>query len=234
MQNPEKSYSERNFLDSLMCLPLFDNLFLKMQAQNIAVVDLYLEQLESKLLKEYIEIEKTPFDSAILVSALSQMWIFALYELLRTWKQIINELLKYDEKISSIRGDPAFKEKKKKLGGPKKTNFYRPIVSEETVDTFYNTFFKKIEGDPLYANSLRKALDIIMPAFRRIADLRITLAKHEVPGTPGIRAYAPGYGRIDMSTGSIYWLIEKKDGESEIISRRNLADSIKELDISIP
>lgn len=215
----------------LTSLPLFDNIFLRMHALNIAIVDDYLEHMEKNLLEEYIEKETTPIPTATLVSALSQMWIFALYELLRTWKQMVSELLAYNEAISGIRGDPEFKRKKEKLGGPKKAKFYRPAVSEKIEEAFYNKGFRRIETDESFANILKQSLDMVMEAFRSIADLRVTLAKHEIPGARGVRAFATGYSRIDMETGSMYWLIEKKDGSSEIISRRSLADIIRDLPV---
>lgn len=69
------------------CLPLFDDLFLRMQAQNIAIIHDYLSDLEPELLRLSIDKEVTPIPEMMFVSALSQMWIFALYELLRTWRQ---------------------------------------------------------------------------------------------------------------------------------------------------
>jgi hypothetical protein len=70
---------------------LFDDLFLSMQGQNVMLVDLYLRDLERDLLRELIEIERTPLPATLIVSALSQMWIFAVYELLRTWRQRVKD-----------------------------------------------------------------------------------------------------------------------------------------------
>ena len=76
-----------SFADLEWNLPLFEDLFLNMQGQNVMLVDFYLHDLERDLLREYVEIERTPFPVTLIVSALNQMWIFALYELLRTWRQ---------------------------------------------------------------------------------------------------------------------------------------------------
>lgn len=57
-------------------LPLFDDMYLGMQAINISVVDQFITEIEYDLLREYIEIEKTPAESALFVSAQSQMWVF--------------------------------------------------------------------------------------------------------------------------------------------------------------
>jgi hypothetical protein len=80
MAGPEST----SFADLQWNLPLFDDLFLSMQGQNVMLVDFYLRDLERDLLRELVEIERTPFPATLIVSALSQMWIFAVYELLRT------------------------------------------------------------------------------------------------------------------------------------------------------
>lgn len=65
---------------------LGDDPFLSMQATNIGLVDAFLNILESRLMRERFAQDGTPLDTAF-VLAQSQMWIFATYELLRTWKQ---------------------------------------------------------------------------------------------------------------------------------------------------
>lgn len=65
---PQFSISE-----ALESLPLLaDDLYLKMQAMNLELVDASLEDLETKLWVEYMERERTPSLSATFVSALSQ------------------------------------------------------------------------------------------------------------------------------------------------------------------
>ena len=54
------------------------------------------------------------------------------------------------------------------------------------------------------------------------------LAKHEIPKA-GRYALAPGYGRIHMEHGSIYWQVLLGDNEIDIISRRELADECERL-----
>jgi hypothetical protein len=89
--NPEKP-EHTSISELLWSWPLFDNLFLSMQGQNVMLVDFYLRDLEDDLLCEYLDRERTPVQSAMFVSAMSQMWIFAVNELLRTWKQMVKEL----------------------------------------------------------------------------------------------------------------------------------------------
>jgi hypothetical protein len=82
-------------------LPLCDELYLGMHAMNLDVVDQFLEQQEARLLTEYMETERTPFPTVMFVSALSQMWMFALYELLRTWRQRARDVLRWAKEIRS-------------------------------------------------------------------------------------------------------------------------------------
>ena len=80
-----------------------DDLFLAMQGQNVMLVDFYLRDLERDLLRELVETERTPYLATVIVSALSQMWIFAVYELLRTWRQRIKRFETRRSKASSAR-----------------------------------------------------------------------------------------------------------------------------------
>ncbi len=72
--------------EALRTLPLFDEPYLHMQAMNLDIIDRFLLDQERHLLHEYMELERTPFPSTVFVSALSQLWLFGLYELLRTWR----------------------------------------------------------------------------------------------------------------------------------------------------
>ena len=44
----------------------------------------------------------------------------------------------------------------------------------------------------------------------------MSLAKHELPGVKGSFVMAPGYGRIDMSDGSIYWQLVLRGNEVDM------------------
>jgi hypothetical protein len=206
-----------------------------MQAQNIGIVDDMLKQMETEMWHEYIRTEHTPFPIIMFVSALSEMWIFALYELMRTWKQMVNEVITYHDQLEKIRSDPEFEEKKKQLREVNK-DAQRSDISKEMEETFYRGGFRKVELDRSYAAFLTIVLDKVEPIFRKIENLRVTLAKHEIPktyrkGKPAVRAVAPGYARIDSTTGTLCWMIETKDGYSDIISRGSLVENIQKLRI---
>ena len=194
-----------------------------MQVQNISMVDLYLDDLETDLLREYLQEEKTPIPSTMFVSAISQMWVFSFYELLRTWRQQVMELTEYGERLSKLEGDDRLKTIRDQQRKIEKASSKIPFE-----DVFYRDGFKKVEGSD-YIGRLDEAYHIIEPLFRQLESVRVTLAKHEIPKTRGRRAMAPGYGRIDSITGSITWTIFKKDEYVEVISRRDIANDCKSL-----
>ncbi len=208
-------------------LPLFRSLYLYMQLQNIDIVDSYLERLEADLLPEYIELEHLS-PSFVFVSAISQLWVFGIYELLRTWRQWIGELIAYGEELEELSKESKGEEARVRRIEDQKTKL-REAASLSLNDVFYNKSFIEIETSPSCLKELRWARDLVLPLFRRVELLRVTLAKHEVPKTKGKRAYMPGYARIDMTTGSLYWPVLLKNGTDDSISRRSLADQCRQL-----
>lgn len=89
----QKEYENLNKIDfsiigsRLRRLPFFeDDTYLSMQGINVGIADPVITHYEYALLKEQFEAEKTPVEMAMAVSALSQMWIFGLYEVLRLWR----------------------------------------------------------------------------------------------------------------------------------------------------
>lgn len=204
-------------------LPLFQHLYLNMQAQNIALTDIDLREMEGDLLREYMERERTPAMSALRVSAWSQMWVFAFYELLRTWRQRAREIKEYAEKL---RDNPDAEGVK----GEFHAKFDKLSQLSRTAGVFDRHVAKAAEAAPAETvGQIERATEIVTPFFRRLEAVRMTLAKHEIPKAAGMFATAPGYGRIDMSNGSIYWMIDYKDGTSEIISRQGLAEEFETL-----
>ena len=218
----------KRLLDVLTALPLFDSVFLQMQAQNVAVVHAHLASLEDEMVHEYDERGQIPHKTVALVSSLGQMWIFALYEVLRTWRQMVNELLSYRKGLDPIPGQPSVEEKRAKLGSKREAS-YHPAVSEELLDTTYNEAFRQVARDGTYAQQLESALAAVTPVLGRIADLRVALAKHELPGIRGVKAYGTDHAKIDVESRSLLWMVERKDGTSEPTSRRGLVKELLEL-----
>lgn len=76
-----------------LCL-LGDDPYLAMQITGIAIVDQFIMGIEYEVLKELHETERTP-PNALFLSAQTQMWIFAVYELLRTWREQAKDVIKW-------------------------------------------------------------------------------------------------------------------------------------------
>jgi hypothetical protein len=206
--------------DVLRDLPLLDEVFLGMQTINVHLVDAYLEDLEEQLLPEYIERDRTPSQSAIFISALSQMWVFAVYELLRTWRQRVGDLLRWAETLAALGGD-----EREAAVAAKRQEIERRASEARDAELRWQVFERA--DDPDFVEELRSALNRTERTFHDIEAVRMTLAKHEVPRQGGVYAGAPGYGRIDMSNGSIYWQLELGRNEVTVLSRRGLADALR-------
>ena len=205
-------------------IPLCDDLFLSMQAQNIALVDLMvLRDMEAELLQEYWKNDgRTPMPFAMLVGATSQMWIYYLYEFLRTWRQRAQELIeaaaehesqKTPEERADVRArlDAALVKRRKHV---------------RIAPNFYGRQMQQII-DPDFIARVRTYRDNTDLLFRRIEGVRVTLAKHEIPktGKQQMFAEAPGYTRFDtISTGSAYWQFTLKDDTVDVVQRRDIAN----------
>ncbi|MGZ8157817.1 MAG: hypothetical protein ACXWT1_17475 [Methylobacter sp.] len=201
-------------------LPFFDDdVFLGMQAINVGLVDQLITQYEYALLQEYNEIEKTP-DSTMAVSALSQMWIYAVYEVLRMWRGRKFEFEKLQDnggiilKTRSMIDDPenrTLKTRKKQM--------------------------LKFQDNTKYRERIKNVWDGIEELFLAIELLRINLAKHEAPKS-NIIPRTPGYARINDWCGAMdYELIEKNNLYKEKIdsdryytclNRRDIADALRD------
>ncbi len=200
-------------------LPFFeDDVFLGMQAMNVGLVDQLITQYEYALLREYNEIERAP-DSTMAVSALSQMWIYAAYEVLRMWRDRKFEFEKLQRnggikpKISSMVDDPQ--------------NLTVEIRKEQML---------RFQNDAKYRERINNAWDGIEEIFRAIELLRINLAKHCAPGKDNIIPRSPGYARINDWCGAMdYQLIDKNKNYTEIdsgryytyLNRRDIADALR-------
>jgi len=209
----------RQFGEVFTGLPLFDDFYLRMQAMNLDILDGFIESQEKVLLREYIDIERTPVSQALFVSALSQLWIFGMYELLRTWRQRVEEILKFAAIFKSTpaaRRRALVQEKRKKVRE----------LGKHALGSPWPAFSKAVKSIR-YVEKLQFAYDQSELAFRRIEALRVSLAKHEIPKNKGAAALAPGYGRIDMTSGSIHWQIVLEENEVDIVSRKTIAEECR-------
>ncbi len=189
-------------------LPLFDDVYYSMQGQNVMLVDVYLRDVERNVLDEYYRIERTPIPSMMFLSAISQMWIFSVYELLRTWRQAIRY----------IKGEAA---RPTTDGGAE-----RDALSELATASRRGNI-ERARTDPSFIQSMDEAWANIEPLFRSIESVRMNLAKHEVKGRKNELAIGPGYARLDQSTGSLVWIVDLGDKNSDMFNRRDFADELR-------
>lgn len=197
---------------ALAGLAFMDDPFLRMQITNLTVTDQVLMGLEQQVLHRLIDEERTPLDDAMVLQAFSQMWIFAAYELLRTWRQRVNEFERLkqnggiDLKIKGLAARGA------------KLHPVRDIRIEQ---------LKRLRDDPHAINQARDDLRKTHIAFRLLESLRVVLAKHEFSGKKNALPHAPGYGRINRHTGSLEFEISMDHIILDVVSRRDIADSIR-------
>lgn len=197
---------------ALRGLHLFgDDPYLSMQATNVDIVDGFCMLIERQTLNALMKEDGTPAD-AFFLGAQSQMWMFAIYETLRTWRERAKNVVKWSKtgglasRISHLRRDVGFRH----YGQEMQASQLEQVLSTPAV-------VKDIEAD------IRRSH---MP-FARIEALRIAFAKHEVAGKQNSVAFAPGYGRIDHWTGSLKYEISSGRNIIDYVSRRDIANDVR-------
>ena len=215
-EEPEDDQPRVRIDDVVKALPLVnDDLYIGMQAMNLEIVDSMIESMEEDLLAEYIEKERTPIPSVMMVSALSQLWIFGVYELLRTWRQRVQSVLSFGDKASTM--EPA---DRALACDAKEASFQRPEVDAAGVAPHVGAF-RQAANSAEYREVLRTALYRSEIPFRRIESLRLHLAKHEVPKKHGLYGAGAGYSRINYD-GSIQFHVPLGGNQMDLITRRQI------------
>jgi hypothetical protein len=209
------------FLRALSQLPLFSDLYLYMQATNLAVINRYLEDLEDQMVARYFLNDTASEPITTIVSALSQLWIFGFYELLRTWKQWASELIDYAHELAKFDSESNGRKLKEEFIQQKMKRLKETVAPDNPA---YCESFEQVEREREFSTELDKARNVVLPLFRRVEALRVTLAKHEVPKGKGVRAFAPGYARIDSLNNCLCWFVQMPSGSLDLISRRSIAE----------
>ncbi|WP_425093448.1 hypothetical protein [Tropicimonas sp. S265A] len=192
---------------------LRSDMYLGLQVTNLTAVDQFIMNLEHNTLQEFIRTDKTP-STTMFLNAQSQMWIFAAYELLRTWRARAKDAVKLasngglELKAASLEEDQGYLH----AGRAMRARQLREIAADPSIVETINT-------------DLRRAH---IP-FSRLEHLRVSFAKHEVRGRNNSIAYAPGYGRISMMNGSLQYQLENGPVILDTISRRDIADELRAL-----
>jgi hypothetical protein len=191
---------------------LGDDPYLNMQAFNLSVVDQFIMRLEYDTLRKLHREESTPAPEAMFLSAQSQMWIFAAYELLRTWRERAEEIIK-------LHRNGGLKHKIAHL--EKDTGYFHPGRKTRSAQ------LRDVLADPSIIDKIKLNLRMIHILFARLAFIRVALAKHQVQGRRNSIAYAPGYGRINQWCGSLEYQLEVGRVILGTISRRDIADELR-------
>ncbi|WP_143703960.1 MULTISPECIES: hypothetical protein [Luteimonas] len=196
----------------LRSLPIFrDDLWLGMQAMNVGIADAIITPMEYALAKELFDTERTPGGSAMAVSALSQMWIFGLYEALRLWR-----------------------ERRKGLKVP----FENGRIDLELADLpndddlnlsldFQRRMLERYRDDAVFRDEIEDAWATLEPIFMMVVLFRMNLAKHSAPGRKRSFPSAPGYGRINRWCGALDYELLDQDGHYSTMNRRDIADALR-------
>ena len=190
-------------------LPLFDDVYLNMQAMNIAMIDTFITEQEYALLREYFEIEKTLTQQALFVSALSQMWIFALYELLRTWSQRARKLKIWKESGALSEMLKRVNNDEHNLGALMRARHIEWVINDDDAIGY-----------------LEQCKSAIQSVFDVTSAIRINLAMHEIKGKPNVVVRAPGYGRINRLCGALDYELDLGDRPFQLLNRRDIAEML--------
>lgn len=193
---------------------LGDDPFLRMQVFNLSIVDHFITRLEYDILKKHTEEERTPIAEAAFLSAQSQMWIFAAYELMRTWRQRVRSMIEW-AKNGALES---------RLLALEKEIGYLHVGRQ-----FRAMQIRKVLADPSIIERIRDDLKRTHMLFAQMTALRISIAKHEVKGHKDSVALRPGYGRINQWCGSLDYELENGAYSMGYISRRDIADGIRAL-----
>lgn len=215
---PYISFKEIDFAataSGLRSLLLGDGPDLSFQALNIGIVDKFITQLEYDLLKTQFEEERTPIDKAVFLSAQSQMWIFAVYEHLRTWRGQAKDII--------VWGKNGILEKMRDrvdVGILNQSSVVRKAQIQAFIDD--STLLTVLERD-------HARTDTIFPLVEAI---RIRLAKHELPKGGGNSRYprSPTYGTMNRWCGALDY--ELDDGVVTtfgMVNRRDIAEGLRQL-----
>ena len=97
---------------------------------------------------------------------------------------------------------------------------------DESIGSAYFNVRAKMMEDPGQLASVRSALERVRTLFERLENLRVTLAKHEIPKKNGVPTLAPGYARQDMTDGSLIWPVYLADKSMDLVSRTAIVQGI--------
>lgn len=200
--------------EALMSLAGFDeNPYLAMQAGQLCLVDNTLNTLEQEVMHHQFD-DEPPHGKIALLAALSPMWIYAAYELLRTWRQRCEEVIKLAE-------NSGLDLKAVHLGRNLGYRHYdRELRARQLRDA---------EERPVLVERMRIDLRRTEMGFTQLEFIRVALAKHEVSkkGNKKPIAFAPGLARPNRWCGSMEYELSNGGVIIGYVTRRDIAETIR-------
>jgi len=208
--------------DVLRSLPLVDqDHYIGMQATNLAIVASMLEPMEDDVAGEHAYTDRLPLEGFMRVSALSQLWIFGVYEFLRTWRQWVEDILIRCNNLDRLDAEGRKERLKQDLEELGRASPSSPGGLP------YSSAFERAAVDSGYQQRLQEALYRSDLPFRRIEAVRVHLAKHEVPKGNEYGSGA-GYARIDIDR-SVQFHVPLGDNEITMVSRRGIERDLRRM-----
>jgi hypothetical protein len=217
-----KDIKPHEMMASLNALAGFgDNHWLAMQGHQLAMVDTVLNDMEAQVCRQMYDDEDRPVETMALLGALSPMWIYAAYELLRTWRQRCDEVIR-------LAANGGLDQRADNLTRERSYNHYdRQLRADQ---------LREARDNPALVQRMKDDLARTEMGFTVIEFIRVALAKHEVSGSKNRNkpiAFAPGMARPNRYTGSMEYEMSAGGAIIDYRSRRDLADTIRALP-SIP
>ena len=207
---------------ALGTLQLFEDPYLRVQATNLAIIDHFIMTLErSAMLKRFDEEMEDPLDTAF-ISAQTQMWLFAAYELLRTWREWVKDVVRWSE-------DGGLEMKARAL--EKELSFLHPGRKTRAAQ------LRRVIADPSLVDAIKGDIHRTHILFTQLEHVRVAIAKHEVSGKPKQVAYAPGFGTFHRWNGSLEYELGFEGAVMGMFNRRDVGEAMRALTdttISIP
>jgi hypothetical protein len=142
------------------------------------------------------------------------MWIFAAYELMRTWRQRGQDMLKWagngglEAKLAHLKRKTAY------------VHFGRESRARQ---------IEQVLANPALLQTIRDDLRRTYIPFARLEAIRVSIAKHEIRGQKNSVALMPTHGRINRWCGSIDFELENEGVIQGTVSRRDIADELRNI-----
>lgn len=189
------------------------NPFLVMQATQLCMIDNTLNALEDEVMRHQFD-DTRPSDEIAFLGALSPMWIYAAYELQRTWRQRCDEVIRladnggFDHRAEHLERELRYR------------HYDRELRADQLRDA---------QQKPELVAQMRIDLRRTEMGFTQLEFLRVALAKHEVSkkGNKKPIAFAPGMARPNRYCGSMEYEMSNGGMIIGTITRRDIAETIR-------